>query len=312
MALQVGVCASNAAGDGAFSASAELIPPAAPTPLLVSAASATSLALAWAGPVSASCPVSDYDVRYRRSTDAAWTDHPFQGTGTSTTITGLATGTAYILGVRASNSAGASAWAESLGTPNEAPGKPARPTVEALGATSARAGWTPPSNRGTAITGYDVSYRRAGAAAAVVSAGAAARAATLSGLTTGRRYDVRVRVLGGGVHPTWSAFARRGSRGGGAAAAARHGQPSNRAFPPPLLNEGDRVRGKTVERCPDRQAKIAAPVLRPPLGRRGATKQDRLNQFPIRPRQRRIALVQARFGIGIDLPSSKAAARASR
>ena len=54
--------------------------------------------------------VTDYDVQYRVVGAAQWTDHPFDGTGLSTTITGLASNTEYEVQVRAVNVEGPGPW----------------------------------------------------------------------------------------------------------------------------------------------------------------------------------------------------------
>ena len=54
--------------------------------------------------------VTDYDVQYRMVGTAQWIDHPFDGTGLSTAITGLASNTDYEVEVRAVNVEGPGAW----------------------------------------------------------------------------------------------------------------------------------------------------------------------------------------------------------
>ncbi len=82
--------------------------PGAPT---VTGASATSVSVSWTAPDMAGKPaINDYDVQYKASADANWTDHSFTGTGTSTTISSLTTGTTYEVQVKAKNAEGDSAW----------------------------------------------------------------------------------------------------------------------------------------------------------------------------------------------------------
>ena len=59
--------------------------------------------------------ITDYDMQYRVLTtgDNGWTGHPFTGDGTSTTIAGLMSNTAYEVQVQASNAEGASEWSDS-------------------------------------------------------------------------------------------------------------------------------------------------------------------------------------------------------
>ncbi len=88
--------------------------PAAPT-VAASAGSTTSLGVSWTAPVNTGRPaIGSYDLRYKKSADATWTDGPQDVTGTSTTMdTGLEAGTAYQVQVRATNDEGDSDWSAS-------------------------------------------------------------------------------------------------------------------------------------------------------------------------------------------------------
>ena len=82
-------------------------------------ASATSLRVAWTAPADGGSAITDYDVRYKRSSSSTWSSHAFTGTGTATTISGLTTGTTYNVQVRAGNAAGKGDWSPSgSGAPN--------------------------------------------------------------------------------------------------------------------------------------------------------------------------------------------------
>ena len=109
------------ASDGTDSAVADVTisitdvdePPVAPaTPTVVAAAgSNTSLTVSWDAPANAGRPAIDnYDVQYRESGAAAWTDGPQDVTGTTTTITSLTADTEYEVQVRATNDEGDSGW----------------------------------------------------------------------------------------------------------------------------------------------------------------------------------------------------------
>ena len=54
--------------------------------------------------------VTDYDVRYRRKGDTAWTEHPHSGTATTATISNVLQGASWEAQVRATNSVGTGAW----------------------------------------------------------------------------------------------------------------------------------------------------------------------------------------------------------
>ena len=94
-------------------------PPSAPATPSISAVSgsSTSLSVSWAAPANAGKPAIDnYDVQYRAGTSGAWTDGPQDVTGTTATITSLATDTAYQARVRATNAEGDSGWSSPPGS----------------------------------------------------------------------------------------------------------------------------------------------------------------------------------------------------
>ena len=103
-------------------------PPDAPATPAVNAVSGstTSLAVSWAAPANAGKPdIDNYDVQYRVSGTAAWSDGGLDVAGTSTTITSLAANTPYEVQVRATNDEG-----DSAGPPRPAPAGPTpRPTT---------------------------------------------------------------------------------------------------------------------------------------------------------------------------------------
>ena len=72
----------------AWTASVPATPAAAPAvPLAPTLTPGDSeLAVAWDAPAANGAAISDYDVRYKRSSDTTWSDHPHTGAGTETTI----------------------------------------------------------------------------------------------------------------------------------------------------------------------------------------------------------------------------------
>ena len=95
--------------------------PGPPTGLNVSAGD-TKLSLSWTAPTDTGSPgasLAGYDVQYKVSTAADWTDFTHSGTGTTSEITGLANGTTYSVRVRAKNAAGVSEWVTGSGTPSK-------------------------------------------------------------------------------------------------------------------------------------------------------------------------------------------------
>ena len=88
-------------------------PPIAPAAPSVSGTTLTTLKVTWTAPSNSGKPaIDDYDVQYRKS-GASWQSKPHAGTGTSTTLTGLTTGTTYQVQVQAKNDEGNSPWSAS-------------------------------------------------------------------------------------------------------------------------------------------------------------------------------------------------------
>ncbi len=88
--------------------------PAAPTVTANSTTPTSKLDVSWTAPTMTGKPaITDYDVQYRLAGGSTWTSHPFTGTGTGTTITGLAAGKTYEVQVRAANAEGTGGWSNS-------------------------------------------------------------------------------------------------------------------------------------------------------------------------------------------------------
>ena len=92
------------------------VAPATPT-VLAAAGSNTSLTVSWTAPANAGKPdIDSYDVQYRASGAAAWTDGPQNVTTTTTTIASLTADTSYEAQVRATNDEGDSDWSDPPGS----------------------------------------------------------------------------------------------------------------------------------------------------------------------------------------------------
>ena len=96
--------------------------PAPPTVTTVEGYAA-ALNLAWRAPNSHGWPITDYNLRYRQRGAADWIEHPFDGVGVSTVLTGLAN-TNYEAQVQAVSAEGSSPWSDSgyIGAPAPPPG----------------------------------------------------------------------------------------------------------------------------------------------------------------------------------------------
>ena len=180
----------------------------------MSASGSDTLTVLWQVPTG---PVpTGYEVEYKTTTEAAWTDWPHAGTGTTTSISGLQAATAYEVRVRAVNADGEGDWSPTGtattaagvgGKGDAAPAQVALPTVT-TGADWVEAAWTAPADNGSPITGYDVEYRKSGSAR-WEDAGHSGTDTTqrIGGLDAETAYDVRVRASNGGGQGDWSATA---------------------------------------------------------------------------------------------------------
>ena len=89
-------------------------PPPAPEAPTVTSTTASSVKVAWTAPDMAGKPeITDFEVQYRQSGTTAWTDAAFDGTDTSTTISGVTLGATYEAQVRATNDEGTGEWSAS-------------------------------------------------------------------------------------------------------------------------------------------------------------------------------------------------------
>ena len=85
----------------------------------------------WRAPESSGLPLSDYDVQYRAADAGAWKNAKYDGTGTTTDLTGLAAEETYLVQVRARNSEGISPWSpEGIGSPSGPPIADAPPDTD--------------------------------------------------------------------------------------------------------------------------------------------------------------------------------------
>ena len=231
-AYKIRVRATNNVGSGAWSTSATGTPkavPDAPDEPTLTIGTSGSLAVSWSAPTDNGFAVTDYDVQYRKCTATpkscdtnptwgSWSSKSFTGTGTSTTITGLTNGTAYQVQVRATNSKGTGPWSTSAkATPSGKPSKPSTPTVT-VGDTQLTVTWTAVSDNGSEITRYDVYYCDNTDTTSPCSDDAnwydsghsdTTLSATISSLTNGTAYQVRVRAVNNNGDGPWSTSVTR-------------------------------------------------------------------------------------------------------
>ena len=199
-AYVVQVLATNTAGDSAYSASSLAATPygvsTAPT-AVACAAGDTELVCNWTSPSSENgSAVTGYKVRTSSDAGSTWGSPQTSGTSTSTTISGLTNGTAYVVQVLATNAAGDSAYsASSLATTPV--GTPTTPTAVTCtpSNTQIACSWTAPtSNGGSVVTAYKyrVSTNSGTTWSSAASTLSALTSTTITGLTNGTAYMVQV------------------------------------------------------------------------------------------------------------------------
>ena len=129
----------------------------------------------------------------------------------------------YLLTLRAQDGRGGSATIAvtiTLTDENEAPGRPAAPTVMATTSNSLRIRWTAPANSGPAVNDYDVRYRTGDGSFTDWPHTGASMTATITGLSANTRYEAQVRATNDEGTGDWSPSAagttgRSGGGGGG-------------------------------------------------------------------------------------------------
>ncbi len=172
-----------------------------------------SLVVRWDEPHdNGNSEIARYEVQYKRTSVSPWSSAPsVSATTTETTITGLTNGTDYDVQVRACNAAGCSEWSPSATKPPyTTPDQMAAPTLTS-GNGRLTVGWSSPADGGAVITRYEVQYKRTSVSSwtsAPLVIGSA-RQTTITGLTNGTAYDVRVRACNAaGCTVDWSPLTR--------------------------------------------------------------------------------------------------------
>jgi len=187
-------------GETSDSVLRSLLVPPAPTGLTITGGNAQA-SLSWVAPtVLSQTPITDYTKQYSTDNGTTWTTFTAAAsTSTSATVTGLTNETSVIFRVAAVNGVGVGAYTAAssgvtptVGTPPNAPSSLAATAGNAQLALS----WTAPSAPGTyAITSYIVEYTPSGGSAQTVSTGGTSTSYTLTGLTNGTAYTVRVAAV---------------------------------------------------------------------------------------------------------------------
>ena len=163
---------------------------------------------AWTAPNANGAAITAYQLQYKLSSAAGWTTASSTITGTNHTVTGLTIGSTYDFRVRARNVGGWSQYSDSSSLATAS--TPGAPTWGAF-TTATRSitlRWTAPSsNGGSAVTGYEIEYRRgtSGSWTDGPDPGANATSRTISGLTPNTTHQFRIRAVNAVGGGTWSA-----------------------------------------------------------------------------------------------------------
>ena len=105
---------TSAATTAVTAAAANTAPDAPGAPrVAVSATDVRAITVEWDEPANNGAAITDYDVQYQRDDETVWHNASHTGTGRTVTISNLLLGYGYRVQVRATNSAGTSAWSAS-------------------------------------------------------------------------------------------------------------------------------------------------------------------------------------------------------
>ena len=211
----VRVFAKSLVGEGVATDSVNASTPSAPSvPLSVTGSSTTvgsavSMNLAWSAPASAGdYPVTGYYIRYSTDPNFVTGVKAVTSKTASLLIKYLSANTVYYVKVAAISLAGQSMSASLQvdTTVATAPSQVATPTAT-LNGSDIDVAWTAPNANGSAITGYLVEYADNADFAGVTSVNVTETSKTLTGLTAGSTYYVRVKAVNSVGSSTASASA---------------------------------------------------------------------------------------------------------
>jgi titin len=174
------------------------------------ATGSTSIRLNWGAPASLNGGThTGYNVEHSHD-GVSWTDNgTIANTVTTLEITGLPAGVpSYFRVAELTNSSILGAYAYTSGSPIQAAGVPAITSVIPTSFTSVTASWNPPATTGgTALIGYAIEYKLLADTSwttATADTNSLGTSYTITGLTTGATYSVRVAAVNASTTGTFS------------------------------------------------------------------------------------------------------------
>jgi large repetitive protein len=204
------------AGLGAYTAATTSITPAVPVPAVPGAPNLyqngmtwpTAVHLAWAAPTNAgSSPITDYVIQLSSNSGSSWTTFA-DGVSSMTggMVTGLTAGTTYVFRVAAVNAVGQGAWSNTstytlIGTPTTPTLLTATPGNSSVSLT-----WTASTAVGGSVTSYNIVVFEASTDNYVkdVNSMGSGLSGTVTGLTNGTTYTIKVRAAAGSAMSAYS------------------------------------------------------------------------------------------------------------
>lgn len=193
----VRVKARNLAGDSAYSTSVTVT--SQPTALIASATSSTALSLSWTTPANLyNSSVLDYIVEYSSNNGVNYTVfNDGVSSNLSANITGLSSGTTYLVRVKAKNALGVSDYSTAVSTSTwGAPSAPLNVTLTVTGANQLTANWDlPTSLNGSNITDYEIDIDSGSGFILENDGVSTVRSYVINGVTAGTFRVIRVRAV---------------------------------------------------------------------------------------------------------------------
>jgi hypothetical protein len=186
--------------------------PSAVQSLAISSKTATTLNLSWTPPENSGQTISDYLIQYSTDSNTWTTLNDGVNTATTASITGLIRSTSYTIRIAAISIDGQGTWASIDATPATSPTAPTNLAYTGKTGTSLSFTWAAPTdNGGQPITDYTIEYSTNGSNWTTFTDGiSTSTTATITGLTRGTGYQIRVRAVNvegaGAWNRSWTAI----------------------------------------------------------------------------------------------------------